>query len=87
MAMPKVKLTLTIEESLVAHAKEMAQRRQLSLSQMVEEFLSSSKAARGYLSTKGMTKAQKLRGIAKSALSGKTDQEIKEMMHKERYGL
>ncbi|GHB84130.1 DUF6364 family protein [Persicitalea jodogahamensis] len=85
--MSKVKLTLTIEESVVNHAKVVAKRNRQSLSDMIENFLASTQPKKMSLKSPKMTTALKLRGIAKSTLSKKTDKEIKAMMYKEKYGI
>jgi len=81
--MSKVKLTLTIEETLIENAKMIAKNNKKSLSAMVEGYLSHLNLLN--MSFSKTSDALELRGIAKSPLSGKTDKEIKEMMYKDKY--
>ncbi len=83
--MSKVKLTLTIEEAVVAHAKVVARRNRQSLSEMIENFLSKSDSE--YSISTGTSIALELRGAAKSVLSNKSDREIRAMMYKDKYGI
>ena len=85
--MSKVKLTLTIEESVVAHAKILARRNRQSLSDMIEGFLVSAQSEKKMPRPAKMSKALELRGIAKSTLSKKTDKQIRAMMHKDKHGV
>ncbi|HEV7347905.1 DUF6364 family protein [Telluribacter sp.] len=85
--MTKVKLTLTIEESVVAHAKVVAKRNRKSLSEMIEEYLASAEPVESGSFSRNMSTALQLRGIAKSTLSKKTDKEIRAMMYKDKYGI
>ncbi len=83
--MGKVKLTLTIEEDLVAKAKAIAKQSRVSVSEMIENFFNQVQA----VDNKTLVESQsfKLKGIAKSALSLKTDKQIKIQMYKDKYGL
>lgn len=84
--MGKVKLTLTVEERVVAHAKLLAKQQRKSLSEMIEQLLTPADASLPETPV-GIPKALALRGIAKGPLSQKTDKQIRDMMHKDRYGL
>lgn len=83
--MSKVKLTLTIEEAVVAHAKSVARRNRQSLSEMIENFLSKTDSEDS--ATAEISTALELRGAAKSILSNKSDREIRAMMYKDKYGI
>lgn len=83
--MSKVKLTLTIEEGVVAHAKAVARRNRQSLSEMIESFLSKTESDGS--TTSEISTALELRGVAKSVLSTKSDREIRAMMYKDKYGI
>jgi len=85
--MAKVKLTLTIEESVVAYAKAKARRKRQSLSEMIEGFLASSQPAVESGRYQTLSKALQLRGIAKSILSKKSDKQIRAMMYHDKQGL
>jgi len=83
--MSKIKLTLTIEEAVVAHAKAVARRNRQSLSQMIENFLSKNDS--DDFTSSETSIALELRGAAKSVLSTKSDREIRAMMYKDKYGI
>lgn len=83
--MSKVKLTLTIEEAVVAHAKAVARRNRQSLSEMIEAFLSKTNSDDSTSSE--ISTALELRGSAKSILSNKSDREIRAMMYRDKYGI
>ncbi len=85
--MSKVKLTLTIEESVIAHAKAVARRNRQSLSEMIERFLAEQSPTGEGVQPVEISTALKLRGAARSALSNKSDREIRAMMYKDRYGV
>lgn len=80
--MSKIKLTLSIEESLIRLAKEVAKSKQTSVSELISSYLATftSQPDRAYLS-------EELHGIAKSDLSKMTDTEIKALRLKEKYGV
>lgn len=84
--MGKVKLTLTVEERVVAHAKLLAKQQRKSLSELIEQLLTPADASLSETSV-GIPRALVLRGIAKGSLSQKTDKQIRDMMYKDRYGL
>ncbi|GAB3506589.1 hypothetical protein GCM10027341_39870 [Spirosoma knui] len=84
--MGKVKLTLTVEERVVAHAKLLAKQQRKSLSEMIEQLLTPADTALPE-SAPTIPSALRLRGIAKGTLSRKTDKQIRDMMYKDRYGL
>lgn len=85
--MGKVKLTLTVEEKVVSNAKLLARRKQQSLSEMIEQLLTTANIDPAGNDAETVPNALALRGIAKSLLSRKTDKQIRNMMHKDRYGL
>ncbi|GAB3758816.1 hypothetical protein GCM10028817_32460 [Spirosoma pomorum] len=71
---------------MVSHAKLLAKQQRKSLSAMIEQLLAPTDS--GQLdTTASIPTALRLRGIAKGALSPKTDKQIREMMYKDRYGL
>lgn len=80
--MGKIKLTLSVEEKVVLMAKSIAKERAVSLSEMIESFLSSLQK-----DTLKNSEAETLKGIAKSKLSNMTDQEIKAEMLKDKFGI
>ncbi len=84
--MGKVKLTLTVDERVVANAKLMAKQQRKSLSEMIEQLLAPADISLPE-SVPAIPSALSLRGIAKGSLSQKTDKQIREMMYKDRYGL
>lgn len=84
--MGKVKLTLTVDERVVANAKRLAKQQHKSLSAMIEELLAPAEISLPE-SVPTIPSALRLRGIAKSSLSQKTDKQIRDMMYKDRYGL
>ncbi len=84
--MGKVKLTLTVDERVVANAKLMAKKQRKSLSEIVEQLLSPADISLAEMAP-AIPSALTLRGIAKGTLSRKTDKQIREMMYKDRYGL
>lgn len=83
--MGKVKLTLTVEETIVNQAKEIARNSHQSLSKLIEDYLGSFKKTE----TKGsdISFAKKLHGIGRSEFSNMTDDQIKDFMYKDKYGL
>jgi acetylglutamate synthase len=88
--MGKVKLTLTVEEQVVIDAKRLMRKNQQSLSAMIEQLITTATTAAGDSvgnKPKAMSNALTLRGIAKGSLSCKTDKQIRDIMHKDRYGL
>ena len=85
--MGKVKLTLTVEERIVVNAKLLARKNQQSLSEMIEQLLTTVNSDIVENTSQTIPNALTLRGIAKSSLSRKTDRQIREMMYKDRYGL
>ena len=84
--MGKVKLTLTVDERVVANAKRLAKLHHKSLSAMIEELLASVDSNLTD-SPPPIPGALKLRGIAKSSLSQKADKQIRDMIYKDRYGI
>ncbi|WP_020601781.1 DUF6364 family protein [Spirosoma spitsbergense] len=84
--MGKVKLTLTVDERVVANAKRLAKLQHKSLSAMIEELLAPVDNSLSE-SVPATPSALNLRGIAKSSLSQKTDKQIRDIMYKDRYGL
>ena len=85
--MGKVKLTLTVDKQVIANAKIIAQKKQQSLSDMVEQLLVSAGASTTQEQATNVPVALALRGIAKGTLSNKTEKQIREMMLKDRYGI
>jgi hypothetical protein len=85
--MSKVKLTLTVDERVVANAKQLAKQQHKSLSAMIEQLLVPAAANLPESVVLIRSNALRLRGIAKSTLSHKTDKQIRDMMYKDRYGL
>ena len=83
--MSKVKLTLTIEEAVITHAKAVARRNRQSLSEMIETFLAKTESDNAISSE--MSTALELRGSAKSVLSNKSDREIRATMYRDKYGV
>ncbi len=83
--MSKVKLTLTIEEAVVTHAKAVARLNRQSLSEMIENFLSNTVSDDSTFSE--ISTALELRGSAKSVLSNKSDREIRATMYRDKYGI
>ncbi len=75
----KSKLTLTVEKSLIEEAKQYAQERSVSLSELIESQLKKlmHTAASPSLATR-------LRGSAAGPLSNRTDKEIWEEMMEDR---
>lgn len=84
--MGKVKLTLTVDERIVASAKLLAKQQRKSLSEMIEQLLTPAAVSLPE-SAPAIPTALALRGAAKGRLSHKTDRQIREMMHKDRHGL
>jgi len=84
--MGKVKLTLTVDERVVANAKRLAKLQHKSLSAMIEELLAPTGSNLSE-TLPVIPSALRLRGVAKSSLSQKTDKQIRNMMYKDRYGL
>ncbi|GAB3695399.1 hypothetical protein GCM10027592_17590 [Spirosoma flavus] len=84
--MGKVKLTLTVDERVVANAKLLARQQHTSLSAMIEQLLTPVDTNIPE-SVSAIPSALHLRGIAKGPLSKKTDKQIRDMMYKDRYGL
>lgn len=84
--MGKVKLTLTVDERVVANAKLLAKHQRKSLSQMIEQLLAPAESNLPE-SSPTIPDALRLRGSAKGTLSRKTDKQIRDMMYKDRYGL
>lgn len=85
--MGKVKLTLTVEEQVVIDAKRLARKKQQSLSAMVEQLLTTVNIDPTGNKAERIPNALALRGIAKGSLSRKTDEQIRDMMHKDRHKL
>lgn len=83
--MGKVKLTLTVDERVVAHAKLLAKLQRKSLSELIEQLLTPADSTLPETAPT-IPSALTLRGIAKGSLSQKTDKQIREMMYKDRYG-
>lgn len=79
--MPKVKLTLTIDDRLLERVKKVSKTRGKSLSGITEDFYKKISASGGQFSL-----ANELRGCAAGSLSKKTDDEIKELYLKEKHG-
>lgn len=87
---PKVKLTLTVKKSAIENAKKYAQLDGSSLSNIVEEYLVeySKSSQEEEQSDFKNSLAYRLMGCAKEGpLSNMTDEEIKDMRIKDRYGL
>lgn len=84
--MGKVKLTLSVDEKVVAIAKLQAKRQQKSLSKLIEDMLVPKEIGLPD-SVPAEPVALKLRGIAKGSFSRKTDRQLRDMMYKDRYGL
>jgi len=70
--MGKVKLTLTVDERVVAHAKRLAKLQHT----MIEELLAPT-GSKLSETLPAIPSALRLRGIAKSSLSQKTDKQIR----------
>lgn len=85
--MGKVKLTLTVEEQVLIDAKRLARKNQQSLSAMIEHLLTTATIDPTGNEAETVSNALALRGIAKGSLSRKTDKQIRDIMHKDRYGL
>jgi hypothetical protein len=87
---PKVKLTLTVKKSAIENAKKYAQLDGSSLSNIVEDYLveySKSNKESEQSDFKGSL-AYQLMGCAKGGpLDNMTDDEIKDMYVKDRFGL
>ncbi|MCF0050900.1 DUF6364 family protein [Dyadobacter chenwenxiniae] len=87
---PKVKLTLTVKKSAIENAKKYAQLDGSSLSSIVEDYLveySKTSKAENQSDFKNSL-AYQLMGCAKGGpLDNMTDDEIKDMRIKDRYGL
>jgi hypothetical protein len=87
---PKVKLTLSVKKSAIDNAKKYAQLDGSSLSSIVEDYLveySKSNKAENQSDFKNSL-AYQLMGCAKGGpLDNMTDDEIKDMRMKDRYGL
>ncbi|TLV03085.1 DUF6364 family protein [Dyadobacter luticola] len=84
---PKVKLTLTVKKSVVENAKNYAAQLGISLSQLIEDHLAKLNAKEELKSDKPMSISDQLFGCARGPLSNMTDQEIKDMWVKDKYGL
>jgi hypothetical protein len=80
--MEKVKLTLSIDEQLINLAKQVAKSRKTSVSELVSSYLATFKST-----PKPTFEADKLYGIAKSDLSQMSDEEIKALRMKDKYGV
>lgn len=80
--MDKVKLTLSIDEQLINLAKQVAKSRKTSVSELVSSYLATFKSI-----PKLTFEADKLYGIAKSDLSQMSDEEIKALRMKDKYGV
>ena len=87
---PKVKLTLTVKKSAIENAKKYAQLDGSSLSSIVEDYLveySKISETEKHSDFKNSL-AYQLMGCAKGGpLDNMTDDEIKDMRIKDRYGL
>jgi Family of unknown function (DUF6364) len=83
--MAKTKLTLTIDETLIETAKRIVKYNNVSLSEVITNYLKSYTQAHNHEQTPSVS--SQLRGVAKSKLSDKTDRQIKEMMYKDKYNL
>ncbi len=81
--MRKTKLTLSVDPLIVDRAKKTAQRKGVSVSEMVEDYLNviSSDAA------DGLNGVAQLRGCARGELSEMSDREIRDLMYRERHGI
>lgn len=80
--MEKVKLTLSIDEQLINLAKQVAKSRKTSVSELVSSYLATFKST-----SKPTFEADNLYGIAKSDLSQMSDEEIKALRMKDKYGV
>jgi hypothetical protein len=85
--MGKVKLTLTVEEQVVIDAKRLMRKNQQSLSAMIEQLITTAAGDPVGNRLKALSNAVTLLGTAKGSLSCKTDKQIRDIMHKDRYGL
>jgi hypothetical protein len=79
--MPKVKLTLTIDDRLLERVKKVSKNRGKSLSGITEDFYKKISASGGQFSL-----ASELRGCAEGVLSKKSDKEIKDLYLQEKHG-
>ena len=84
--MGKIKLTLSIDDALIMQAKAFAKSKNQSLSKTIEDYISSFTSVKVNVDEIN-SEAEKLRGVAKSILSSKTDKEIKEMMYLDKHGV
>lgn len=89
---PKVKLTLTVKKSVIEEAKRYASLSDISLSNLVEDYLATYSRRTDQSTTEvedfKESLPYKLMGFAKDGpLSSKTDDEIKSMRIKEKFGL
>lgn len=83
--MGKIKLTLSVEENIIIKAKQIAQVKKQSLSNIFEKLLVDNLI--GNQSVTSNNRSSRLRGIAKSEISNKTEKEIRDMMINEKYGI
>ncbi len=81
--MRKTKLTLSVDPVIVDRAKKAAQRKGVSVSEMVEHYLNviSSDVA------DDLNGVARLRGCAQGELSEMSDRKITDLMYRERYGI
>jgi hypothetical protein len=80
--MRKTKLTLSVDPIIIERAKKAAQRKGVSVSEMVEHYLDVISDTAG-----APTQVAQLRGCARGELSGMSDQEIRDMMYREKHGI
>ncbi len=80
--MQKTKLTLSIDPLIVERAKKVARRKGVSVSEMVEHYLNRISEA-----TESPVQVIQLRGCAQGELSRMSDQEIRDLMYKEKHGI
>lgn len=84
---PKVKLTLTVRKSIIQAAKEYATLDEISLSSLVEDYLSEYLTKRK-TGNEAKNLPDQLFGFAKdSPLSSKTDEEIRALWVKDKFNL
>ncbi|MCF2446397.1 DUF6364 family protein [Dyadobacter sp. CY345] len=89
---PKVKLTLTVKKSVIEEAKRYASLSEISISNLVEDYLATYSKKNSQPTTEiedfKESLPYKLMGFAKDGpLSKMTDDEIRSMRVKEKFGL
>jgi Family of unknown function (DUF6364) len=79
----KAKLTLSIDENVLAKARSKAKKQNRTLSELIESYLSNDFSA----SNSKTPITDSLTGILKGKMPDKSYKELKAVMYKDKYGL